>query len=92
MDGATPTFCGAGISRAGWEIYRAEFEPLAPQLEILEESKVRKIFKSVPPIWQHCLIETQSEGYKVVLTGVPVGTTGRQVKMMVDDIGVPGQG
>ena len=82
-------FCGAGISRAGWEIYIAEFERLARQLEISEEGKVRKLFKSLHPNWQDFLIEAQRDRHHVFLTGVPVRATGSQVKMMLDDIGVP---
>ena len=77
LEGATADVLRLGHLPGRLKIYIAEFERLARQLEISEEGKVQNIFKSVPPIWQHCLIEAQSEGYKVVLTGVPGGTTGR---------------
>ena len=67
----------------------ADFERLAAKLDIQEEEKVRKLQIAVPRAWLDYILDAEGRGHNVVLSGTPTGTTGYEVKMMWEDIGIP---
>ena len=58
-------------------------------MDIQEEGKVRKHQQAVPRAWLDCILDAEGRAHKVVISGTQTGTTGYEVKMMWEDIGIP---
>ena len=58
-------------------------------MDIPEVGKVRKLSQAVPRVWLDCILDAEGRSNKVGLSGTPIGTTGYEVKMVWEDMGIP---